>query len=85
MLNDTIQSFRVLKKELSVDDNTAAILLLAEAVKETVWDKNKFDQFGHELCLGIRHGISEFGDAVTMHGSGIADSVNNVSNTIDRS
>jgi hypothetical protein len=49
-------------KKLGADSQSAAILCLAEAVSSIRWDP---DEFSHELCMGIRHGL--FGAGADCH------------------
>jgi hypothetical protein len=50
---EALDTFRALKKELSIDDQSLSILTAALLLRNDLSSEN----LGHEICLAIRHGL----------------------------
>lgn len=59
-MNDLIKSFESVKEELQVDDTTAALLVLAEAVRRSAtFNPVNAENFGHELALALKNVLKD--------------------------
>ncbi len=55
-----VEDFLEIKDEARVDDTTAAILLLAEAIRDSsTFRRSNAENFGHELALALKNVLSE--------------------------
>jgi uncharacterized protein (DUF849 family) len=50
---EALDTFRALKKELSIDDQSLSILTAALLLRNDLSSEN----LGHEICLAIRNGL----------------------------
>jgi hypothetical protein len=60
MNNDTARDFQEIQNELGCGDTAAAMLVLADAVRESVtFDRLSAENFGHELALALKNVLQE--------------------------
>ncbi len=59
-MNPTVEDFQEIKGQAGCDDMSAAILVLAEAVRGgATFNRSNAENFGHELALAVKDVLSE--------------------------